>query len=67
MMGEGIEQRRCHLGIAEDGSPFAEAESGGDDVKTGSRSAPIKLSAATKSETVQKLLRSGKGASLLVR
>jgi hypothetical protein len=25
-MGEPIEQRRRHLGIAEDGGPFAEAE-----------------------------------------
>jgi len=26
-----IKQRRCHLGIAEDGRPLAEAEIGGDD------------------------------------
>ena len=31
VMGEPIEQRRRHLGIAEDGGPFAEAEVGGDD------------------------------------
>ena len=31
MMGEAIEQRRCHLGVAKDGSPFTEAEVGGDD------------------------------------
>ena len=31
MMGEAIEQRRRHLGITEDGRPFAEAEVGGDD------------------------------------
>ena len=31
MMGEAIEQRRGHLGIAEDGGPFAEGEVGGDD------------------------------------
>jgi len=30
-MGEPIEQRRRHLGVAEDGRPFAEAEVGGDD------------------------------------
>ena len=30
MMGEPIEQRRRHLGVAEDGRPFAEAEVGGD-------------------------------------
>ena len=32
VMGEAIEPRRRHLGIAEDGRPFAEAEVGGDDV-----------------------------------
>ena len=30
-MGETIEKRGCHLGVAEDGGPFAEAEIGGDD------------------------------------
>ena len=30
-MGEPIEQRRGHLGIAEHPGPFAEAEVGGDD------------------------------------
>ena len=30
-MGEEIEQRRGHLGIAKDAGPFAEAEIGGDD------------------------------------
>ena len=30
-MGETVEQGRGHLGIAEDGCPFAEAEVGGDD------------------------------------
>ena len=30
-MGEVIEQRCGHLGVAEDGGPFAEAEVGGDD------------------------------------
>ena len=30
MMGEPIEQRRRHLGVAEDGRPLAEAEVGGD-------------------------------------
>ena len=29
-MGEPVEQRGSHLGIAEDRSPFAEAEVGGD-------------------------------------
>ena len=29
-MGEAVEERGGHLGIAEDGSPFAEAEVGGD-------------------------------------
>ena len=29
-MGEAIEQSCCHLGIAEYGGPFAEAEVGGD-------------------------------------
>jgi hypothetical protein len=31
VMGEAIEQRRRHLGIAEDGGPFAETEVDGDD------------------------------------
>lgn len=31
MMGEPIEQRSGHLGIAEDGGPFAECQVGGDD------------------------------------
>jgi hypothetical protein len=31
VMGQPIEQRGCHLGVAKDGSPFAEAEVGGDD------------------------------------
>ena len=31
VMGEAIEQRGCHLGIAEHACPFAEAEVGGDD------------------------------------
>ena len=31
MMGQAIEQRGGHLGIAEDAGPFAEAEVGGDD------------------------------------
>ena len=30
-MGEAIEERGGHLGVAEDGRPFAEAEIGGDD------------------------------------
>lgn len=30
MVGEAIEQRGSHLGIAEDPGPFAEAEVGGD-------------------------------------
>ena len=30
-MGEAIEQGGGHLGITEDGGPFAEAEIGGDD------------------------------------
>lgn len=30
-MGQAVEQSRGHLGVAEDGSPFAEAEVGGDD------------------------------------
>ena len=30
-MGQAIEQRGGHLGIAEDAGPFAEAEVGGDD------------------------------------
>ena len=29
-VGEAVEQRGGHLGIAEDGGPFAEAEVGGD-------------------------------------
>jgi hypothetical protein len=28
---ETVEQRRCHLGVAEDAGPFAEAQIGGDD------------------------------------
>jgi hypothetical protein len=31
VMGEPVEQRRGHLGVAEDGCPFAEAQIGGDD------------------------------------
>ena len=31
VVGEAVEECRCHLGIAEDASPFAEAEVGGDD------------------------------------
>ena len=31
MMSETVEQRRGHLGVAEDGWPFAEGEVGGDD------------------------------------
>lgn len=31
MVGEAVEKRRRHLGVAEDGGPFAEAEIGGDD------------------------------------
>lgn len=31
MMGQAIEQRRRHLGIAVDAGPFAEAEIGGYD------------------------------------
>ena len=31
MMGEPVEQRGCHLGIAEHAGPFAEAEVGRDD------------------------------------
>jgi len=31
VMGEPIEQRRGHLGVAEHAGPFAEAEVGGDD------------------------------------
>ena len=31
VVGEAIEQRRGHLGVAEDGRPFAEGEVGGDD------------------------------------
>jgi len=30
-VGEPVEQRRGHLGVAEDGGPFGEAEVGGDD------------------------------------
>ena len=30
-MGEVVEERGRHLGIAEDGGPFAEAQVGGDD------------------------------------
>ena len=29
-MGKAIQQSRCHLGIAEDAGPFAEAQVGGD-------------------------------------
>ena len=31
MMGEAVEQRSRHLGVTEDGWPFAEGEIGGDD------------------------------------
>jgi hypothetical protein len=31
MMGETVEQRCRHLGVAEDGGPFAERQVGGDD------------------------------------
>src|ERR1700754_2820314 len=31
VMGEAIEERGGHLGIAKDGGPFAEAKIGGDD------------------------------------
>ena len=31
MMGEAVEQGRGHLGVAEDGRPFAEGEVGGHD------------------------------------
>ena len=31
MMGEPVEQGGGHLGVAEDGRPFAEGEVGGDD------------------------------------
>ena len=31
VMGEPVEQRGGHLGVAEDGCPFAEAQIGGDD------------------------------------
>jgi len=30
-MSEAVEQRGCHLGVAEDGGPLAEGEVGGDD------------------------------------
>ena len=30
-MGQPVEQRGCHLGVAEDAGPFAEGEVGGDD------------------------------------
>ena len=30
-MGEAVEQGRGHLGVAEDGGPFTEAQVGGDD------------------------------------
>ena len=30
-MGQAVEQRGGHLGVAEDGRPFAEGEVGGDD------------------------------------
>ena len=31
VMGEAIEERRGHLGVAEDAGPFGEGEIGGDD------------------------------------
>ena len=31
VVGEPVEQCGCHLGVAEDGWPFAEGEIGGDD------------------------------------
>ena len=31
VMSEVVEKRGCHLGVTEDGGPFAEAEIGGDD------------------------------------
>ena len=31
VVGEAVEERGGHLGIAEDGSPFREAQVGGDD------------------------------------
>ena len=31
MMGEPVEECRGHLGVAEDGGPFAEGQVGGDD------------------------------------
>ena len=31
VVGKPVEQRRCHLGIAEHAGPLAEAEVGGDD------------------------------------
>ena len=31
MMGDAIEERGCHLGIAELGGPLAEGQVGGDD------------------------------------
>lgn len=31
MVGEPVEKRRGHLGVAEDGGPFAEGEVCGDD------------------------------------
>jgi hypothetical protein len=31
VVGEAVEERRCHLGVAEDCGPFAEGEVGGDD------------------------------------
>jgi hypothetical protein len=31
VVGETVEEGRRHLGVAEDGGPFAEAEIGGDD------------------------------------
>ena len=30
-MSEAVEKRGCHLGVTEDGGPFAEAEICGDD------------------------------------
>jgi hypothetical protein len=31
VVGQTIEQRSCHLGVAEDARPFTEGEIGGDD------------------------------------
>ena len=30
-MGQAVEERRGHLGVAEDGRPFSEGQVGGDD------------------------------------